>query len=103
MTIEDFSKYIKREKPIVYFGIIKQLECVKIGTTIDFESRKKTLESIIPCDIIFYCIKFPSKSSACKAEKLLHKKYARYNIKAEWFELNTELLCEITKSNSTKA
>lgn len=92
----DISKYERGREAYVYLTLDEKYPDVyKIGWTVDMSNREKTLRHDAPYYSMYKYLTFPDQSSAFKHERMLHKKYADYNIRGEWYELPVEILNEI--------
>ncbi len=85
------SAIYKGPKEEVYVYIIENthLHDTKIGISNNPEKRIKQLQtgSSRPL-IIRYAIRFNNRDEAIKVENALHKKYSRYKLIGEWFDID---------------
>jgi hypothetical protein len=84
----------------MYVYIIKQSEFYKIGRTCNLEMRRAALQCSTPTKIDL--IAYVETDELCALEKILHKKYKKYNSSGEWFLLPQDVLIEITEEYNFK-
>jgi hypothetical protein len=67
----------------------------KIGIANNPKYREGTLQSEKPSIVLRKQLKLDSRSDALAKEKELHRKYEKYHLRGEWFNLPDKLLVEL--------
>lgn len=87
---EKTTKRRARPRGWVYFATAQRVgsDSVKIGFTRDLKRRTSQLNIASP-ERIGFCLVIPG---TMRAEKALHRRFARYRLQGEWFRASDELV-----------
>lgn len=68
---------------------------LKIGKTVDLSNREGTLQGEKPTYSLYKYVKLDCEKAAYALETSLHKRYAKYHVRGEWYELPENELKEL--------
>lgn len=81
-------------KPCVYIVGSPDYNFVKIGTTQNPADRFEEFQTASPFELYVYAI-IPISRGRVSLEKRLHKRYAPYRLRGEWFKIEGDLLRDL--------
>lgn len=97
LYVKDASKKRKIEeqaKSVVYFFIDKNKKTLKIGTSINWKERLKSIQTTCSTEIDI----LKTIPGDVRTEREWHHRFAKYRLQGEWFTASKELLMAINEA-----